>query len=406
MPMTREENDLICRVVDGAPMGRLLQTHYWFPACLGQKLTADGPPLRVRLIGRNFVAWRSTDGRVGFFDEHCPHRRASLALARNEDNALRCIFHGWKFSVTGEVVEAPTEPHNPVEFCKGVPLKYYPVREAAGIVWVWLGGGTPARFPEFEFMNLPPEQVYPISQTLRYNWMQSVEGNVDAAHVAVLHQGWLGAISNTGVLTAAAGKLAPIYEFEDRKGGFRYAAIRKLPDGNQYIRVTEYTAPWYTFISSEDGGEGDRSCVMSVPVDDETTVYWTVRYSPFKALGPSPYNPVEDRTSWPPYIVGGADQRWGQDREAMRNGSFSGYHFVTTEDFAVSESQGALVDRRGEYLNSGDRAIVRLRRLLLESVRDFQRGNVPALARHEEIPYPSIRVTGDVVPASFDWRTF
>src|SRR5205814_9325591 len=126
--------------------------------------------------------------------------------------------------------------------------------EAAGIFWVWLGEGEPTKFPDFEFMNMPPDQVYPIYQTTRYNWVQSLEGNVDAAHVGVLHQDWLGAISSTGTLAAANLHLAPTYEVEERKGGFRYAAIRPLADGRKYIRLTEYTAPWYTFISSEDGG--------------------------------------------------------------------------------------------------------------------------------------------------------
>lgn len=406
MSMTREDNELLTRVENGAPMGEMLRRNYWFPATLSQKLVADGPPQRIRLLGKNYVAWRATDGRVGFFDENCPHRRASLALARNEDNALRCIFHGWKFGVDGTVLEVPTEPHNPVEFCKGVPLKHYPAREGGGMVWVWLGGGEPARFPDFEFMNLPPEQVYPIYQLARYNWVQSVEGNVDAAHVTVLHQGWLGAITATGVLAAAAGKLAPVYEIEDVKGGFRYAAIRNLGDGKRYVRVTVFTAPWYTFIASEDGGEGDRSCVMSVPVDDVTSVYWTVRFNPFRPLRESHFNPVKDPSNWPPYLSGGADQHWGQDREAMKNGSFSGFtDHVVLEDFAVTESQGAIADRTQEYLNSGDRAVVRMRNVLLRAVKQFQQGKaVPDLARHEDIPYPNVRSLSDIIPDSFDWR--
>jgi phthalate 4,5-dioxygenase len=405
MSMTHEENDLMTQVQGVAPMGQMLREYYWFPATLSQKLEADGPPQRVRLVGENFVAWRSTDGRVGFFSEYCPHRRVSLALARNEDNALRCIFHGWKFSVTGEVVEVPTEPHNATEFCKGVPLKHYPAREAAGIVWVWLGAGAPAMFPEFEFMKLPPEQVYPIYQTVQYNWVQSVEGNVDAAHVTVLHQDWLGAITKTGVLTAASGRLAPVYELENRNGGFRYAAIRDLGDGRRYVRVTEYVMPWYTFIASEDGGEGDRSCIMSVPIDDDNAVYWTVRFNPFRPLGASHFNPVKDPADWPPYITGGPDQRWGQDRAAMQNGSFSGFRgHVVMEDFAVTESQGSRADRSGEYLGAGDRAIARARNVLLNAVKQYQKGQVPKAARHEEIRYGTVRALADIIPDTTDWR--
>lgn len=90
----------------------------------------------------------------------------------------------------------------------------------------------------------------------------------------------------------------------------------------------------------------------------------------------------------------------------MRQGSFSGFHFVTSEDFAVSESQGHRADRQGEYLNAGDRAVVRLRGMLLNAVKQFQTGKIPTIARHEDIPYPQIRVTGDIVPGDFDWRAW
>src|SRR5437868_925448 len=110
--MSPEDNELLTRVENGAPMGRLLRENYWFPAVIDERLTPDGRPVGFRILGENFVAFRSTDGRVGVFDEHCPHRRASLLLARNEDNALRCLYHGWKFGVDGTVLEVPTEPNN------------------------------------------------------------------------------------------------------------------------------------------------------------------------------------------------------------------------------------------------------------------------------------------------------
>ena len=105
MPMTREDNELLTRVDNGAPMGEMIRQHYWIPAVPASKLVADGTPIRVRLLGGNYVAFRATDGRVGVIDEQCPHRRASLALAHNEENGLRCLYHGWKINVHGEVIE-------------------------------------------------------------------------------------------------------------------------------------------------------------------------------------------------------------------------------------------------------------------------------------------------------------
>src|SRR5262249_14362054 len=108
MSMSPENNELLTRIEGDAPMGQMLRANFWFPALLAEELVPGGAPVRSRMLGENYVLFRGADGRVACFDERCPHRGASLMLARNEDNALRCIFHGWKYSVTGECVEVPT----------------------------------------------------------------------------------------------------------------------------------------------------------------------------------------------------------------------------------------------------------------------------------------------------------
>ena len=108
--LTHEENELLCRVEGDAPMGQIMRRH-WLPACLSEEVAEpDGDPVRVRLLGEDLVAFRDTDGRVGVMDEMCPHRRASLALGRNEECGLRCLYHGWKMDVEGNVLEMSSEP--------------------------------------------------------------------------------------------------------------------------------------------------------------------------------------------------------------------------------------------------------------------------------------------------------
>jgi phthalate 4,5-dioxygenase len=401
MPLSHKENDRLCRVENGAPMGEFLRNSYWFPACLSMQLVEDDPPLRVKLLGKPFVAFRSTDGRVGFFPEGCPHRGTSLALARNEDNALRCIYHGWKFRVDGVTVEVPTQPEHHDEFCKTVPLKAYPVREAGRMVWVWLGDGPPAKFPDFEFNAVPDDQVYAVLQQVRYNWVQGVEGQVDSAHISILHQDWVRKTDDNNIASAVK-DTAPRYEFEDIGAGFRYAAIRNIGGGEQYIRVTAFAAPWYCFIPFAEG-----TCEIHVPLDDVTTALYIVRWNPDGRPKADHLNPTEDPANFPPYLKGDASQRWGQDREAMKNGSFAGFPFhVIAEDFAVGESQGPLADRTVEFLNTADRAVMRFRRVLLDALSDYEAGKRPAVADHETINYPSIRGEGMTVPLSTDWRTY
>src|SRR5258707_5325604 len=151
--ITSEENDLLCRVEGDAPMGQLMRRH-WIPACMSEEVAErDGTPIRVRLLGEDLVVFRDTDGRLGVLDEYCPHRRASLVLGRNEECGLRCLYHGWKFDVDGNVVEMTSEPAGS-DVPQRVKHKAYPAREAGGVVWGYMG---PAKeMPEFQAPAFAP----------------------------------------------------------------------------------------------------------------------------------------------------------------------------------------------------------------------------------------------------------
>src|SRR5688500_7982888 len=130
--VTAAENELLTRIEGDAPMGRLMRENYWVPFGRSDHLVAGGAPMPARLFGESFVAFRAEDGRLGFLDELCPHRRASLVLARAEGDGLRCIYHGWKVDVSGCVVEAPTQVVRAEQFCASVPVTHFPVHEAGG----------------------------------------------------------------------------------------------------------------------------------------------------------------------------------------------------------------------------------------------------------------------------------
>src|SRR2546423_6398591 len=166
--MTTKENDLLCRVEGDAPMGRMMR-RYWLPACLSEEVEEpDGTPLRVRLLGEDLVVFRDSSGRLGVMNERCPHRGASLSYGRNEENGLRCLYHGWKFDVDGNVVEMPSEP---VEsgLCAKVKHRAYPSREAGGRLSVWLGdpeNPAPVSPPPFAPTHTPRVNIVAISATL------------------------------------------------------------------------------------------------------------------------------------------------------------------------------------------------------------------------------------------------
>src|ERR1700722_14051890 len=158
--MTAEENDLLCRVEGDAPMGQLMRRH-WIPACMSEEVAErDGTPIRVRLIGEDLVVFRDSDGRLGVLDELCPHRRASLVFGRNEECGLRCLYHGWKMDVGGNLVAMSSEPEGSPLINK-VKHRAYPVKEWGGFVWAWLGDRE--NVPEFDPPAFAPAADTPIA---------------------------------------------------------------------------------------------------------------------------------------------------------------------------------------------------------------------------------------------------
>lgn len=395
-PITQEQNDLLTQVDDEAPMGRFLRENYWIPAILGVTLVAGGDPVRVKLLGERYVAFRAHDGRVGFFDEDCPHRLVSLALGRNEDNALTCIFHGWKFGVDGTVLDVPTQPFAREEFCKKVPLRHYKVHEAGGLVWVFLGVNAP-RFPDFEFTGLGEAQVSATSQRLGYNWVQALDALHDSGHIGVLHQDFLANVPGNAEVAAAAKNNAPTYEFAERPAGYRFAAIRTMEDGRRYCRVTEFIAPFFTFIAYKQG-----YVLIYVPIDNETTQQFLVQFNPNGVVVPES-TAFDDPANWPAYPSAGPERMWGQDRDAMRRGAYSGFG-IHAADFVIGEAQGRRTERHREFLHDGDACLIRMRQFLLGCVEQFQDGVVPAVASHHEAAYRSIFVGDRIVAMDEEWN--
>ena len=255
--MTPEENDLLCRVEGDAPMGRIMRRH-WIAACLSEEVAEpDGAPVKVRLLGEDLVVFRDSKGRVGVLDEYCSHRRASLLFARNEECGLRCLYHGWKFDVEGNVVEMASEPADSL-IPERVKHKAYPAREAGGFVWAYMG--PPEEMREFEppaFAPTPDARVSATKVRVRCNWAQILEGQIDSAHSSSLHSSDMVPAQVDGAKATEANWLrpstdkAPRFQIERTSYGFRYAAIRR-PIMNEathdYIRTTVYIAPFTALI--------------------------------------------------------------------------------------------------------------------------------------------------------------
>jgi phenylpropionate dioxygenase-like ring-hydroxylating dioxygenase large terminal subunit len=155
--LTKEVNDLLTQTGLDQPMGKMFR-RYWIPALLATELPEDdAPPVRVKLLGERLVAFRDSKGRYGMIDEFCAHRGVSLWFGRNEEDGLRCPYHGWKYDVTGQCVEVPSEPAES-GFCGKIKLKGYPLIKVGDVLWTHMG--DPAErppLPAWEFCNVAPE---------------------------------------------------------------------------------------------------------------------------------------------------------------------------------------------------------------------------------------------------------
>jgi nitrite reductase/ring-hydroxylating ferredoxin subunit len=411
--LTAQENELLARVGAGSEMGDYLR-EYWTPAVRAASLETDGAPARVRLYGKNYVAFRATDGRIGFLDEECPHRCVSLALARNEGNGLRCLFHGWKIDVSGKLVDAPSEPPERQEaFCAAIKVNHYPTREAGGLIWVYLGKrAAPPAFFDFEFTRLPESHIDIRRAILRCNWLQGYEGTLDTVHAGILHVGWVddpakrwGDTQGKELHVLSRKVPSAKIEYEPRPYGFREGALRPMPDGSLYARIRDVVLPYYSFIPTP-GGTGCFVTIV-VPVDDETHMQWYIIYDPAKPIAEETRarlmaNSSGDRDDFASDL-GGFHNRWGQDRALMKQGHWSGIgRPLPFEDFAVQEAMGPIMDRSREQLGSSDATIVRTRRLLADAARQF--AETGTLFGERDGDHARVRALAIRLPADADWR--
>jgi phthalate 4,5-dioxygenase oxygenase subunit len=420
--LTREENELLCRVGPGTPMGNMMR-RYWLPAALSDELEADGAPKLVRMLGERFVAFRDTHGRAGVLDENCPHRGASLLLARNEECGLRCLYHGWKIDVEGRVLETPPEPdeHN---FKDKVRAPAYPVYEAGGLVWVYLGppGSEPPRM-DFEFVNVPESHRLWLKMREECNWAQGVEGVLDNAHISWLHKDAIrpAAGVDTTVFTATGQQrrpsedVKPRMEAQNTAYGFRYGAIRKPtvdPETSKYVRVALFVAPVYTIFPAPAGWGNIQ---VYVAIDDEHAMLYYVRWkydapltpaereTQFRQTGMRPGVDVDPAREW--QKTANPSNLWMQDRAAMQRGDhYTGIYGVNIEDMAAQESMGAIFDRTKEHLGTSDVAVIRMRHLLIDGVRRFATGE-PPLGLARPVDYGKLRAQEGIIPIDTPWQT-
>ncbi|MSP40536.1 MAG: aromatic ring-hydroxylating dioxygenase subunit alpha [Deltaproteobacteria bacterium] len=403
--LSREENERLTRVGPGTAMGRLMRC-YWIPALLSEEIPApDCPPVRVRLLGEDLVAFRDSLGRVGLLGERCAHRGTSLFFGRNEECGLRCIYHGWKYDAQGNVLETPAEPAGS-DFRGKLHHTAYPCQEIAGMIFSYMGPAEKLPvLPRYEWADLTLGQLFPVKSLLQCNYLQGIEGDFDSAHISFLH--------NNNIQNAERLKRdgAPTLEAEATDYGMRAISIRKFGATQIYVRTSPYIMPSFSIVPGPPTAKFDEDDLRGfrfwVPIDDGSSWLYILN------MRKQPFDDAERKSlrSWVEtdyrrkrnlhndYLI---------DREHQRTLLYSGIEAVNPaeQDGCATESMGAIFDRSKEHLGYSDKTIIALRGTLLGAVNSVRAGKAPPHVIYDPRAndFSRLRSLKGVLPAGADWR--
>jgi phthalate 4,5-dioxygenase len=408
--LPREENDLLTQTGAGKPLGELMR-RYWIPALLSEEIAEpDSPPVRVRLLGEDLVAFRDSRGRAGLLDEHCAHRGTSLFFGRNEECGLRCIYHGWKYDVAGNVLETPAEPAGSVLKNK-VHQTAYPCQEAAGIVWSYLGPREKMPLlPNYEWMNPPLDHLYVSKSVQDCSWLQGLEGECDSSHLSILHQAFSETKRGGGDPEMYAADSAPMLEGVETDYGVRMISCRKADADTIYLRVSNIVLPCHGFIPTGGlkGNVEGYTIHSHVPVDDEHSMRYNIHFRRNRAIRPEERQ--HDREITPDFTkVRNSRNNYLQDREEQRRETFTGMgRTFLTHDSCATESMGPIYDRSQEHLGVSDITVIGVRRFLLQCIKNAAAGKEPphVIRTPEENDLRHLACIVAKVPATTDAKLF
>jgi phthalate 4,5-dioxygenase oxygenase subunit len=376
--LKKEQNDLVCQTGPGTPMGQLFRS-YWLPVLHTDELPENEcPPVRVKILSERLLAFRDTQGKFGLIDEFCAHRGVSLWFGRNEENGLRCPYHGWKYNTDGQCIDVPSEAAES-GFCDKIKLKSYPLVQRGPVLWAYMG--PPEKqppLPEWEFAMVPANQTFASKRWQECNWLQAMEGGIDSSHVSFLHRGDLG---SDPLFKGAKGNeynlkdTRPHFEVVESTGGLYIGARRNAENGNYYWRITPWVMPTFTMIPPR--GDHPVHGHFWIPIDDDNCWAWSYDFHPTRALLEREVNDMKAGAGVHCTYVPGTfrpaankDNDYLMDREAQKAGRYySGIAGFAIQDSSLQESMGPVCDRTKENLVSTDNGIIMARHRLMRAAK-------------------------------------
>jgi nitrite reductase/ring-hydroxylating ferredoxin subunit len=414
--LSQADNERLTRVGPGTPMGNLFR-RYWIPALLAEEVPErDGAPRRVRLLGEDLIAFRDSDGAVGLISAYCPHRRAPLFFGRNEECGLRCVYHGWKFDRDGTCVDMPSEPPDSL-FKTKVTIDAYPTWEGGDMIWAYMG---PLEHkpppPDHELLRTSPQHRFVSKSFEDCNYLQALEGGIDPTHATIMHNGHIGDRSFLNNYDALVADL----NLDRTDYGFTYTGVRPR-SAHTWVRGYHWIMPSYHMRARVEGNFGPTEARTDdevptvdghiwIPIDDERSWVYNFMYSydPAQPLPREQAHNAENRLGRGDYLDENYVSKLNRtndykiDRRRQKYETMTGIDGINTQDFALQEGMGAIVDRTQEHVGTTDRAIIILRQILLDSLDSLERGG--PLKALDPSTYRNVRSIDRMVKKDLDWR--
>src|SRR5215831_10938012 len=382
--LRKEQNDLLTQTGPATSMGQMFRS-YWLPVLLEEELPENEcPPVRVKILSERLLAFRDSDGKYGLIDEFCAHRGVSLWFGRNEESGLRCPYHGWKYDVTGQCIDVPSEPEAS-GYCKKISLKSYPCVELGDVIWTYMGpSALKPPLPGFEWARVPQAHRFVSKRTQECNYLQAMEGGIDSAHVSFLHRHDLRSDS----LHASRGaeltrETDARFEVIETEGGMLIGVRRQAEPGHLYWRITQWVMPFHSMIPPY--GDNALNGHAWVPTDDENCMSWCFTHHPTRPLTEHELHTMRNGGGIHVSLVPGTfrpvinkDNDYMMDRAAQKaNKTYCGVRTIAMQDAAVQESMGPIQDRSKENLTSTDNGVIMARIRLRKAALVAQQGDEP-----------------------------
>ncbi len=411
-----EQNRLLFQTDPGTPGGTLLR-RYWQPVSVVSELPLDGDPKPIKVMGEDLVLFRDGRQRIGLIGRYCPHRGVDLSYARVEERGLRCLYHGWLLGADGRCLDQPAQPPG-TSYANEVKHAGYPCREAAGVIFAYMGGGEPPPFPRYDVLAAQPEHVAVSRNYYESNYIHDLDHNLDPSHVSFIHIQFIDSersgtegprpkmgITNTELSanTHYAMDGAPTVHVETVPYGLRVTTIRRAQPGKAFIRGFEFI---YPNIVTAPVIENGYTLQYHVPIDDHS--HW--RYD-INLDRDHSYDHAAWARRWADtHHANGAlkrnrSNRYRQDRTQMDRWYAGMGSFPPDHDGYLFEETWALEARADEQLGVQDIAIVATRELMLGAINAIQDGRAPPPADDGAAPIQQVIAFSIVVDEHTAWQS-